>query len=166
MLETVDHQILKIICDGHAKTASEFYYLETSAIPLKYLISSCRIMYLKEILSRNDGELIKRVYTADRDNPTKGDFIELVKEDLESIGEPFDENGIYSKYKSLFKQIIKRKIRDPAFRNLKDIKNSQSKIRDIVYDNFTIQPYITSFIFTNEMTSVLFNMRSSMTRTF
>ena len=94
MLETVDHQIMKIICDEHAKTASEFYYLETSAIPLKFLISSCRIIYLKEILSRNGGELIKRVYTAQRDNPKKGDFIDLVKEDLESIGEPFDANSI------------------------------------------------------------------------
>ena len=114
MLETVYHQIMKIICDGHAKMASESYYLETSAIPLKYLISSRRIMYLKKILSRMDGKLIKRVYTTQRDNPTKGDFIELVKENLESIGEPFDENGICSKYKSLFKQIVKRKIRDTA----------------------------------------------------
>ena len=66
MLDTVDHKVMNVICAGHAKTASEFYYLETGTIPLKYLIASRRILYLKNILSRSDEELIKRVYTAQR----------------------------------------------------------------------------------------------------
>ena len=29
LLEKVDHQVMKVICDGHSKTPTEFYYLET-----------------------------------------------------------------------------------------------------------------------------------------
>ena len=46
MLENVDCQLLRFICSGHAKTAFEFLYLETYALPLKYIIASKRIMYL------------------------------------------------------------------------------------------------------------------------
>ena len=61
--------------------------------------TSHRIPYLKNILDKNNGKLIKRVYIAQRDNPTKGDFIELVKKDQAYIGMPFDETLIGSKYK-------------------------------------------------------------------
>ena len=47
-------------------------------------------MYLHHLLSRNNEELIKLVYNAQRDNTTTEDFIELVKEDLTNIGEAFD----------------------------------------------------------------------------
>ena len=62
-----------------------YNYLETGATPLKQIISSRRIMYLHNILSREDSELVKRVYITQRDNPTSGDFVDLVKSDLEDI---------------------------------------------------------------------------------
>ena len=48
-------------------------------------------MYIYNILGREEGELIKRVYKAQKENPTKCDFIELAEKDLEMIGEPIDE---------------------------------------------------------------------------
>ena len=38
-------------------------------------------MYLHHILGRNKEELTRRVFNAQKDNPTPGDFIELVKGD-------------------------------------------------------------------------------------
>ena len=61
------------------KTASEFLYLENSALSLKYIIAPRTNMYLQNILRRRDEELIKRVYETQKNNPTTGDFIELVK---------------------------------------------------------------------------------------
>ena len=49
LLEKVDHQVMKIICDGHSKTPTEFLYLETGATPLKDIVASRRIMYLHNI---------------------------------------------------------------------------------------------------------------------
>ena len=63
-------------------------------------------MYLHNILNRSEGELVKRVYVAQRNNPTKGDFIELVKQDLNDIGEDFDEETIRCQTKTIFKAHI------------------------------------------------------------
>ena len=51
-------------------------------------------MYLHTILERDKEELVKRAYEAQKQNPTKGDFIKLVKEDLLKVGEAFDEDII------------------------------------------------------------------------
>ena len=48
-------------------------------------------MYQHHILGREDGELVKRVFITQRDNPTSGDLVELVKKDLEDIGIVYDE---------------------------------------------------------------------------
>ena len=164
LLENIDHQLMSIICDGHSKTPVEFYYLETATQPLKSIVASRRILYLHHILSRNNEELIRRVFNAQKDNTTPGDFLELVKGDLANIGETFDEKSIGSQTKTQYKNYIRKKMKLKAFEDLKTMQAGHSKIRGIKYDKFTIQEYMTSPTFTNEMVSLLFNMRCSMTR--
>ena len=67
---------------------------------MRFIISSRRINYLKTILDREDNELIKRIYNEQKDNPTKGDWIELVKEDYTMIEEEINEEDIKSKGKN------------------------------------------------------------------
>ena len=44
MLETVDEYLLRALVDGHSKTSLEFLYLESGALPIRYIISSRRLM--------------------------------------------------------------------------------------------------------------------------
>jgi hypothetical protein len=81
-LEAVDESLLRNILKAHSKTAKEFLYLETGTIPIRWIVAQRRINYLKHILSRDDNELIKKVYLAQRENPTRGDFAKLVEKDL------------------------------------------------------------------------------------
>ena len=69
-LEKIDNKLLRTICQAHSKTPTEFLYLETGCIPIRFVMQSRRLMYLHHILSREDKELIKRVYSAQRNNPT------------------------------------------------------------------------------------------------
>ena len=112
-------------------------------------------MYLHHILGRNKEELIRRVYNAQRDNITHGDFVELVKGDLEYIGEAFDEESMMLQTKIQFKNHIKKKIKAKAFEDLKILQMGHSKIRHIKYDHFKIQNYMTSPTFSNEMVRLL-----------
>ena len=98
-IETIDRTLLKFIIGAHAKTPSELLYLETATIPLRYTISIRRLIYHQVILSRSDDELIKRVYEAQKINPSRGDWIEELKEDYVLIGEEFSEANpkFYSK---------------------------------------------------------------------
>ena len=110
--------------------------METSALPLKHIIASRRIMYLQNILKRGEGELVKRVFEAQKNDPTTGDFIELIKKDLEMIGQDFDKTFICSKTKSELKTHIYKKIREAAFQELKLVQMKHSKV--IRYDEFEI----------------------------
>ena len=47
MLSIVDNQILRYIIGAHAKTPTEFLFLETSALPLSLIVSSRRMIYLQ-----------------------------------------------------------------------------------------------------------------------
>ena len=58
---------------------------------------------LFEIIKRPDSELIKRVYQAQKENPSYGDFINLVKFDFELIIIPFSEEKFYQMSKSEFR---------------------------------------------------------------
>ena len=75
------------------------------------------------ILKSNDNELIKRIYKAQTENPSPGDFIELVKNDYEMIQEEFNENKILNMSKESFKQFIKEKIKTAAFNYLRKLQS-------------------------------------------
>ena len=163
-LEVIDHQIMRTICDAHSKTPIEFLYLETSEKPLSYIISSRRLMYLHQIIQKDENELVKKVFKAQWENPTKGDFSELVKEDLDMIGAKYDENILLGYSKAQFKAFIKKHINEASFKYLKSLQIKHTKVQNIVYKEYTLQPYISDSKLSNKMVSVLFSMRSSMTR--
>ena len=81
-LSIVDKNLMRFILSAHAKTPTEFLYLESGVKPVNFVISSRRLNYKKEIHMRDDHELIKRVLQAQIKNPVKGDWTELVKIDM------------------------------------------------------------------------------------
>ena len=147
---------------AHAKTPLEFLYLESGAIPIRFLISSRRMIYLQHILKRKEGELVKKVYEAQAENPTKGDFVELLKDDFDKIQETQDNNAIVSTSAESYKKYIKTKIRSAALRFLTEKKEKHSKIKSIQYNKLETQGYLTSPLFTNSEVQLLFSLRSRM----
>ena len=70
----------------------------------------------------------------------KNDWAETIENDIEEI--KIDENSIMTTKKHKFKMIVKKKINDAAFEYLTKIKETHSKVKDIVYKKLEIQPYI------------------------
>ena len=103
-INIIDNQLLQYICQAHAKTPTEFFFLETAAIQIKNIISSRRMNYLYELPKRDDTDLVKRVFYTQNENPSKGDFIQLVKEDFEIIGEQINFENIFKMNQSQFKK--------------------------------------------------------------
>ena len=119
-MESVNEHLLRSLVDAQSKTPLEFLYLEAGAIPIRFILSSRRMIYQQTILKRNDEELTKRVYKAQSENPIFGDFYHLVKSDWEMIGETMNEEYIRPSNKNTYKKHIKKKIREAAFMYLKD----------------------------------------------
>ena len=130
-IDIIDHQLLRFICSAHAKTPVEFLYMETGSVPISHIISQRTINYLYEIVNRNDSELVKRIYTVQKDNPTKGDFVVLVEEDLRMIGEDPNNCNLFVLSKNYFKNHIKSEIRKVAFAEFKHVQESHLKVKEI-----------------------------------
>ena len=131
LLEAVDEHLLRSLVGGHAKTPLEFLYLEAGAIPIRYIILCRRMIYHQTILNRPDEELTMRVYNAQKESPTDGDFYRLVKADWEMVGENLDEVVLTSKSAEEHKRTVKGELRNVAHRYLQNIQAQHYKVRDI-----------------------------------
>jgi len=161
-LEKIDNKLLRAICKAHSKTPVEFLYLETGCTPLRFAMQSRRMMYLHHILSRENKELIKRVYTAQTENPTKGDFAFQVNEDMEIL--EMTEQSITTLTKTAFKQLVKEKTNHEAEKYLKKLQESHKKVNMVKYEKFKIQQYMVDKRMTNPMVELLVAARSSMVK--
>ena len=65
-----------------------------------------------------------------------------------------------------FKSLIKTKVKEAAFDYLKIKLENHSKVKDIKYSKLETQKYLTSQLFTNKETSLLFGLRTKTARTF
>ena len=119
LLERVDEALLKGLLQSHSKIPTEALYLETNSVPICFILSSRRLMYLHGILQRDQHELVKKVYDAQKGDTSPGDFCQLVEKDKANIDITMTDSDIASITKNRFKKIIKDKIRKAAFEYLK-----------------------------------------------
>ena len=163
LLEAVDEHLLRALVGGHAKTPLEFLYLEAGAIPIRFILSSRRLIYHQTILKREENELVKRIYNEQRKKPTVGDFVELVHEDFKMIDEVQDDAKIQNTNTSGYKKNVKASIKNAAFKYLTDAQAKHSKVSHINYQKLEIQKYMVSPIFSNEEVNLLHSLRSRTT---
>ena len=101
-------------------------------------------MYLHHILTRDPEALISRVFWAQVQDTTKGDWCQVVREDLDNLGLKelsFVEIGNMSK--NALKDIVCERTRIVALNELLEEKSSLSKVAHMKYDKLEIQPYLT-----------------------
>ena len=74
----------KILC-VHSKVPVVLLYLETASIPINYILAGRRINYLHNKTTRPDHKLNKIVFKAQKLSKSKGEWSEILKEDIELI---------------------------------------------------------------------------------
>ena len=161
-LEAIDESLLRGILQAHAKTPSEFLYLETGATPIKWVISQRRLNYLKHITSREDTELVKKVYLAQKEAPTHGDFVKLVEQDMVELNMSYQQLEVTDKV--TLKAYLKKNATHAAFTFLKSQLEKHMKVKDIQYETFVIQPYLRSANLHSEEMKTLTAVRSMCVR--
>ena len=126
-----------------------------------------RIIYLHNIVSRDNSELLYRVYSAMKNEPIKGDWINIVRKDMEEMDIKFSDDEISMMSKTDFKSIVKKKMRKHVLDELNTMKEGHSKVRDIVHGSMDgPQDYLTSGNLSNKHGSLLFNLRSKSSNEF
>ena len=104
--EKADEALLRGLLGAHPKTPLEALYMETNSLPIRYILKMRRIMYLHNILQKNPSEMIRKIYETQKINPSPGDFSQLVKDDMLSIGMNISEEEISKLKKEKFKNIV------------------------------------------------------------
>ena len=124
------------------------------------MISSRRMIYLQTLLKREDEELTKRILRAQISDDCPGDFYKLVESDFEAIKITFDLNFVENAGVEVYKAIIKKKVKAAALKQLKQVQQTHSKLKHIMYDDLKPQPYLTSPLFSKDETKLLFELRT------
>ena len=85
-LEVIDRMLVRHTLNAHSKTALEWMYSNTGRYNLKSLIQIGRFIYLWQILSRNNDELIHRLYHTKKNSSSVGDWVRLLEADKHELG--------------------------------------------------------------------------------
>ena len=122
--ESLDKLFFRRLLGAPKSTPIEALYLELGAIPMGIIIKARRLNYLHNILSRDPDSMLYRFFITQHNFPSKGDWSEIVKKDLEDfdINNSFD--FIKSKSKGVFKKLVKQKSREYALKKLKNLQQN------------------------------------------
>ena len=82
-LEQVDRLFFRRLFQVPNCTAIEAFYLETSSLPIRYILMGRRLIYLWDILQKNESELVRKVFNSQKVFYVKHDWAQQVKQDLE-----------------------------------------------------------------------------------
>ena len=74
-LEVLYRKIIRLCLGAHSKSPSKMLYLESGQFSISNFNSVRRLCYFQNILKRHESEIVKRIYTAQKNNPSPGDLI-------------------------------------------------------------------------------------------
>ena len=161
-LESYDVNLLRKILNAHSKTANEAFFLELGRYPLRFVLSKRRCMYLWHIVHRDTDELIWKIYEAQKCNPNKGDWYEILQTERTSLNILVTDDEISKMSKTKFKSLVEKKIRENVEKYLNKLAASHSKSEFIVGDKFEKKRYFSDRRFSREDVQLLFALRTRM----
>ena len=83
--ENLDRLFFRKLLEVPRSTPSESFYLEFGVLPIGVIIKARRINYLYSILSREKTGMLYSFFLTQWHTPSKGDWTEQVKADLEEF---------------------------------------------------------------------------------
>ena len=155
---------MRKIFAAHSKTATELFYLETGKIPLRFIILKRRLMYLWHILTRDETELIHKVYSTQKYKTTKGDWYEVIEQVKKTLRIEISDQEIKSMKKDAFKNVVDKKVNIAAHQYLQMLasKHSKSKFAANQSTELEKQQYLSDKRFSRKDIQVLFALKTRM----
>ena len=161
MLEKIDRMFMRRVFDCPISTPIESYYLETSTVPVKYILKGRRLMYLWTILQKSEKELVRKVYNTQKLFPVKNDWVIQIQDDLIQCKIDMSDEEISKMKKSKFKKIVKLSIQQLSGEYLTKQMEKHTKSENLSL-NEEIQSYLVDVNTTVKQKKLLFLLRSRM----
>ena len=162
--EKVDRLFFQKVLSVPASTPKIAVYLEFGAMPLHMVMQVRRLNYLHSLLrSPKDGMLYKFFYVQ-WNFPSKGDWTELVKQDLLEFHITDNLETLAGMTKCAFKRMIKIKAMEVSFNSLRSKKQYYKKLASLEYTGeLKIQNYLSDQTLSFEEKKLIFMFRTRMT---
>ena len=110
--ENLDKLFFMKILGVPGSTPTEAFCLEFGVLPLGVILKARRINYLHRILKSDKKRMLYSFFIIQWLNPTKGDWTEQVKVDLEDLGITDEFEWIERKSKDAFKRVVRSKAKE------------------------------------------------------
>ena len=114
--------------DAHSKTGLEWLYWDTAKLNLKSLIQIRRLMYLWQVLNRDESELVSRVYRTQKISNSVGDLVRHVEADKLELGITLTDCEIQGVSQNMFKKFVTKKVKTNHLKYLSSLKQKHSKL--------------------------------------
>ena len=144
VLESIEESVLQEVFQTKRSCSRHLLYLESGMIPARYQIHRQMMNFLQYLLLQPDTSILNRVFRAQKQNPTRGDWVQNVTKLLSEYNINITLSEIKSKKPSLFKSMVKRKVHAKAFEDLIKKKNDGQKGCYIEYEELEMASYLMS----------------------
>ena len=118
-----------------------------------------RLLYLWDILQKNDSELVHKVFQSQKIFAVKNDWVLQIRSDLEECKINLSEYEISKMSKYSFKKLIKENIRIIAANYLISLKQKHSKSENLNYSK-EMQVYLRNESLKIKDKKLLFRLRN------
>ena len=85
VLESVDELLMRRILEVPSTCPKEMLYLELGCLPIKYIVSTRRLLFLHYIINEDESSLISQVFKAPMNQPFKDDWYLAVIRDIQDF---------------------------------------------------------------------------------
>ena len=158
-LEQVDRIFFRRLFEVPNCTTIEAFYLETSAIPIRFLLMSRRLLYLWDILQKNKSELVRKVFDSQKMFTVRNDWVLQVQSDLEECEIFLTENEISKMKRISYKKLVSEKINLLSAQYLSSLKERHSKSVHLQYSK-EMQPYLRNESLSIECKKLMFRIKN------
>ena len=162
-LEQVDEMLLRRVLEVGSCCPKEMLYLETGAIPLRFIIMQRRILFLNYILNEDRNSLIYKVLDAQIRKPCKNDWVNTVKRDLMEleIGLTFENIQAATLYQ--LQNYVRKVIYEKSLEYLNKLKKKHTKVENVKHEELKLQEYLKpQNVEDNQLAKLMFAARTRM----
>ena len=161
-LEKVDENLLCKILETPISTPREMLYLELGVMPIRFIIKSRRLNFLKYIVSEPNDSLVHQVFDAQIKHPTRNDWGQSVLKDLSDID--LNMNMLENMTKTNLRKHIKNKLEVMAFNYLTEKKLRHKKVKKLNHSGLKMAEYLEPNNYNIKLTDskLLFQLKSKM----
>ena len=127
-----DTELLRRFYNAPLSTCQELLFLEGGRLPINFVISKRRLMYLWHILTRDTNELVRKVYFVQSIKCTPGDWFLMIQSEKIKYKILLSDEEISKLSKNKFKTIVNTHVEKYALSFLIERGKKHSKSQNII----------------------------------